>query len=98
MTACLGHDTTLQMAFVHKCSSINSFSRLNVTLNKISYLQLTEKVATHVSVHECFQMCILLLPERQLPVPLDKGNEGSEDEITKAVGGQTHRARIQNTE
>ena len=30
-------------------------------------------------------MCILLLPERQLPVPLDKGNEGSEDEITKAV-------------
>ena len=28
-------------------------------------------------------MCILLLPERQLPVPLDKGNEGSEDEITQ---------------
>ena len=41
-------------------------------------------------------MCILLLPERQLPVPLDKSNEGSEDEITKAVGDHTHRARTQS--
>ena len=41
-------------------------------------------------------MCILLLPERQLPVPLDEGNEGSEDKITKAVGDQTHRARTKS--
>ena len=41
-------------------------------------------------------MCILFLPERQLPVPLDKGNECSENEIIKAVGDQTHRARTQS--
>ena len=41
-------------------------------------------------------MFLLLLPERQLPVPLDKGNEDSEDEITNSVGGQTHLAPTQS--
>ena len=73
----------------------NSFSHLNVTLIEISYLQLTEKIATFQFTKAFKIMSLLLLPERQLPVPLDKGNEGSEDEITNTVGGQTHFAPTQ---
>ena len=100
ITACLGHETMLQMddiLFIKvPFTYCNSFSHLNVTFIEISYLQLTEKVATFQFTKAFKIMSLLLLPERQLPVPLDKGNEGSEDEITNAVGGQTHLSPTQS--
>ena len=100
ITACLGHETMLQMDDIWfikvPFTYCNSFSHLNVTFIEISYLQLTEKIATFQFTKAFKIMSLLLLPERQLPVPLDKGNEGSEDEITNAVGGQTHLAPTQS--
>ena len=75
------------------------FSRVygsNVTFIEISCLQLTEKVATFQFTKAFKILSLLLLPGRQLPVPLDKGNEGSEEEITNTVGGQTHFAPTQS--